>query len=139
MKKIVEINGVKLEVDTREATKVESFKVGDHVKLLKKTYSSYEVYHGMLVDFNEFAKLPTLVVCYVEYSGIKFAYINAENKDMEICAAGEAELFLDAEDIMAKMMLEHQKKIEEAEELQRKMKYFSDKFGKYFKTDKELI
>ena len=36
--KTIEINGVKLEIDLRTAKRVDTFKIGDNVKVLKKEY-----------------------------------------------------------------------------------------------------
>ena len=38
-KRIVEIDGVKIEVDLRTAKRVDSYKVGDNVKILEKEKS----------------------------------------------------------------------------------------------------
>ena len=38
-KRIVEIDGVKIEVDLRKAKRVDSFQVGDNVKILEKKYN----------------------------------------------------------------------------------------------------
>ena len=44
---IVEINGIKMDVDERTATAITEYKVGQTVKVLKKKYSDqYEVYPG---------------------------------------------------------------------------------------------
>ncbi len=89
-KTIIEINGVKLEVDLRQAKKIEDFKIGDNVKILIKEYSdSYKSHPGVIVGFDNFERLPTIVICYcdVSYSKaeIKFVYLNAQSKDVEIC------------------------------------------------------
>ena len=88
-KTIIEIKGVKMEVDLREATTVESYKVGQNVKVLVKSYSSYTSYPGVIVGFDAFKELPTIVIAYAEinYSeaDVKFVYFNKESKDVEIC------------------------------------------------------
>ena len=85
-KRIIEINGVKMEIDLRNATVIDNFKVGDTIKVLVKGYNDYKSHVGMIVGFDEFQKLPTIVIAYldIEYSGanIKFVYYNSEsNKD----------------------------------------------------------
>lgn len=42
-KRIIEINGVKLDVDLSQCKVVENYKVGDAVKVLVKEYSSAEI------------------------------------------------------------------------------------------------
>lgn len=46
-KRIIEVNGVKLEVDLRNARRVDEFRVGSPVKVLVKNYSTYESHFGM--------------------------------------------------------------------------------------------
>lgn len=48
-KRIIEINGVKLEIDTREAVSIDTVKVGDPVKVLIKDYSSYKSFPGVVI------------------------------------------------------------------------------------------
>lgn len=53
---IVEINGIKMAIDERTATiqKVDTFKVGDPVKVLIKEYSSYNAKFGVIIGFDNF-------------------------------------------------------------------------------------
>lgn len=67
--KIIEINGVKFEVDARTATlrQVQSIRIGARVKVLKKKDSdTFEVHHGVVVGFEPFEKNPTMIVAYIE-------------------------------------------------------------------------
>lgn len=98
-KKIIEINGIKLEVDLRtaEVSNIETFKVGDSVKLLMKRYSkTYESYPGVIVGFDNFKDNPTIIVMYLEndYSEakMKMAYINASEDAPQICKASEDDI-----------------------------------------------
>lgn len=88
-KTIIEINGIKLEVDLRTAKRVEHHKVGDPIKVLVKSYGdSYKSHVGIIVGFDEFVKLPTITIMYVDlgYSNaeVKFLSLNAESKDIEL-------------------------------------------------------
>ena len=65
-KRIIEIDGVKVEVDLRTAKRVDSFKVGDNIKILDKEYDNYKVKPGIIVDFAEFQELPTIVIAVFE-------------------------------------------------------------------------
>ena len=65
-RRIVEIDGVKVEVDLRTAKRVDSFRVGDNVKILDKSYQDYKVKPGIIVDFAEFQELPTIVIAVFE-------------------------------------------------------------------------
>ena len=85
-KRIVEIDGVKVEVDLRTAKRVDSFRVGDNVKILDKNYSGYKVKPGIIVDFAEFKELPTIVIAVFEEGSwssspsISFIYYNKESE-----------------------------------------------------------
>lgn len=100
-KRIVEIKGIKMEVDYREGTavKVDSFRVGSKVKLLTKGYSDYTVRPGVIVGFDEFKSLPTIKVLVVNAGyagGVEFVNFNEGLKDAELIAAD------DDEELMAK-------------------------------------
>lgn len=86
-KRIIEINGIKMEIDLRTATSrtVDTFCIGDKVKILLKEYGdSFRSYAGAIVGFDAFQQRPTIIVAYLAggYSAaeIKFAYINADKQ-----------------------------------------------------------
>lgn len=85
-KHIIEINGVKMEVDLRHATQVyNELRIGSKVKVLSKEYSGHEVYHGVIVGFENFPSLPTIEVCYFKSNygepELKFASINTKSAE----------------------------------------------------------
>ena len=96
MKKVIEINGAKLEVDLREAKSIESYKVGDYVKVLKKNYGdSYCIYIGQVVSLDNFAVLPTITIAYLEQgygeADVKLISLNAKSgEDFSITTAGDS-------------------------------------------------
>ena len=54
-KRIIEINGIKLEVDLSTAKRIDEFRVGDNVKVLRKGYNdNFEVLAGVIVEFVNF-------------------------------------------------------------------------------------
>lgn len=138
MKKIVEINGVKMEIDTREAKTINAYKVGDRVKVLVKQYSEYKVFNGIIAGFNEFQNLPTISVAYLETSyneaKINFVHINAQSKDYEIAPAQDYDIPFDKGDMIARMDREITKKEEEIKDLLNKKTYFLNNFGKFFEV-----
>lgn len=83
--KIIEINGMKMEIDARTAklSQVDTFKVGDKVRLLVKKYSdSYDTHAGIIVGFDNFKERPTIRVAYLDGSyspELKFASINKDS------------------------------------------------------------
>lgn len=142
-KRIVEINGVKLEIDTRTARKVDQYRVGDKVKVLVKEYSdNYKTHHGVIVAFDDFTALPTITVCYVKdnygSTSLEFVYINAKSKDVELAPCTD-EILITKADVMTRMQAEIDKKQAEVQDLQRKMEFFVKRFGVWFETPHAVI
>ena len=65
-KTVIEVNGVKLEVDLRQAVRIDTLGVGDRVKVMVKIYSDYKVYAGVVVGFEPFKELPTIIIAYLD-------------------------------------------------------------------------
>lgn len=138
-KRIVEINGVKLEVDLRDAKVVDNYQIGQNVRVLVKEYGDkYAVHPGVIVAFDDFENLPTITCAYMEikYGGsdIKFVHINSEIKDVEIAPAYELEdLRFKKADVIKSFKDEIVKKQEEIKDVERKIAYFESCFEQYFK------
>ncbi len=139
-KTIIEINGVKLEVDLRTAKVIENYQIGDNVRLLVREYDSkFKTCPAVIVSFDNFKNRPTIVVAYLEIgyatAEIKFAYINNDSKDQfEIAPANYIdETRFKKSDVLAKMNDEINKKEQEIEDIKRKRAYFEDNFKAYFK------
>lgn len=136
-KRIIEVNGVKLEVDLSQCRVVENYTVGQPVKVLVKTYGDkFTSYPGMIVGFDNFTSRPTIIICYLEHSynaaDIKFVYFNAESKDIEICPMNSKDLGVEREEIMAAMDAQIASKKNEMDGLIARKQYFLAEFGKYF-------
>ena len=134
--KVVEINGVKMEVDLRTARVIENYKVGDSVKLLKKRYDSYEVLPAAIIGFTEFQKLPTIELIALKRDGdVEFFTFNAETKDTEIAPFNRYEAVFEREEIMDKLT----QRVNQAEEALRvartKREAFQTFFAKVFKNE----
>lgn len=135
--RIIEINGIKMEVDLRTAKRLENFKVGDPVKLLIKEYTdSFKSHPGVIVGFDEFKNRPTIIVGYIKssYSSteLAFAYINQDTKDFELAALQDFEMKVS----FAEIQKQFDKKIDDAENLLRKAtqekEWFNTTYSKYF-------
>jgi len=135
-KRIVEINGIKVEVDLRTAKRVDSFKVGDPVKVLIKDYSSYKPYPGIIIGFDEFQKLPTLVVAYLKESyseyGIHFAYINSKTEEHEITPMQEFEEKISKNSALEYFDREIQKRKRDLDDVEAKKEWFIKNYQRYF-------
>lgn len=136
-KRIIEINGIKLEVDLSTAKRIDEFKVGDNVKVLKKGYNNdYDVLAGVITEFVNFKELPTMIVAVFkqDYSGCRLEFINynAKTEGVEITPCCEHELKLEKCRVIDKFNQEIEKKRTEMEELIAKRDYFEKYFAKYF-------
>lgn len=136
-KRIIEINGVKIEVDLRTAKRIDEFKVGDNVKILRKSSSDYRVIPGVIIDFVDFKELPTIQIATFEmdYWGAKMEFINfnSQTKDIEVCGVSEHELELEKDKVIDRLNKEIEKKQHELDEIVCKKQYLLKHFGKYFK------
>lgn len=130
--KIIEINGIKMEVDLRTASmkKVEAFKVGDAVKVLINDYSK-SVKPGVIIGFENFKELPSICVAYLDYSELKFAHINSNTKN-EIVFSESHDLINEKDWILTKMDQDITKKELELNQVKAAKKMFVGLFGKYF-------
>jgi len=133
----IEINGVKFEVDMRHATRIDTLRVGDRVKVLVKKYSDYAIYPGVVVGFENFAAMPSILIAYMDVSysgaGLVFVTFNSATKDIEIVkSVDDDQLDLNRDDIIQKMDRDIAAKEIELEALHAKKAFFNAKFGQYF-------
>jgi hypothetical protein len=134
---VIEINGIKMEIDMRTAKRVDEFRIGCRVKVLVKEYSDTRVYPGVIVGFENFKSLPTIIVAYLSgYHGeLKFLHINANSEDVDMVLGDEDYFPIEKSDIVDKMEREIEKKKMELKELEQKKEYFLTRFDSYFKLD----
>lgn len=145
-KRIIEIQGVKLEVDLRTATtkRIESYKLHDNIKLLindgYKDNPNWKVYPGVIAGFIEFEKKPIIVIAYLkmEYNSaeIKFVNLSEDSKDIEIAPALAEELPIKEMDIMQKLDRDIETAKAELRDAEAKKNYFVKHFAKYFEREK---
>lgn len=134
--RVIEINGIKVEVDLRTCKRIDTYKVGDNVKVLKKYNGEHRVYNGVIVDFVSFKELPSIVVAYFEegWNGveIKFETITAESKDIEIAPSLPHEMKVNKERGIDLFNQKIEKLRREMDEIVQKRDYFVKYFGQYF-------
>ena len=138
-KEIVEINGCKFEVDLSTAKKIVNFSVGDNIKVLKKTYDTYESFVGVIVGFDFFKERPAVNLAYLERSynnvGIKFLTYTKDSEDVEIAPlTNPKELEFDKVEVISRFDKEIQKKKDELKDIENKKSYFIDSFSKSFEN-----
>lgn len=136
-KTIVEVNGVKLEVDMRYARRVDEIRVGDRVKVLQKTgYSSeFTVMPGIVVGFEPFQKLPTIVVAYIDQdwskAQVKFLHYNSKS-EAEIVHAVDEDFQVDRDTIIQRFDRDIAAKQREIETIEEQKKYFQTNFRAFW-------
>ena len=136
----IEIDGVKVAVDMRTVKKIDVYRVGDNVKVLKKSYDTYHTYSGVIVDFVNFKELPAIVVAYFvqDYSStsIEFETITKDTKDIEIAPCLPHELSINKNRVIDKFNYEIEQQQHRVDELKAKRDYFLENFGKFFEEEK---
>jgi len=137
-KRIIEVNGIKMEIDLRTAKVIDNYKVGDYVKILKKEYNEYRSYIGNIIGFDNYKERPTVVIAYLksEYSSasIEFAYYNSASEGIEITNLNEWDIPLKKSTILEQFQKEILKKEQEVAEMKNKAIIFEQLFGKYFEN-----
>lgn len=133
----IEIRGQKLELDTRVAVRADIIKVGSRVKLLKKEYSSHKVLHGIIIGFEPFKELPTIIVAAVNLSysdaTVEFVYINEKTEDYQmVVALDDDKAALDKEEFLRIIDRKITAKKAEIKELEDRQQFFLDKFQTYW-------
>ena len=137
-KRIVEIDGVKIEVDLRSAKRIDTFKVGDNVKVLCKEYNGeFKVNPGIITDFANFKEKPTIIVAMFKDGGwcsspsIEFIHIYEGMEDKyEIVYTSDEDLRLTKDGVIEKFEREISKKRNEAQDLENQLNYFIKHFVK---------
>ena len=137
-KRIIEINGIKLEVDLRHAKRIDEYRVGDRVKMLKKNYDAYTIHMATIVSFDEFLKLPSIVLAYLDYNGLQFATLNAKTEGIEIAPAYESDLEFSKDEILRKMNSELESQRQKVADLEERKRFFLAHFGKFFIDQKPI-
>lgn len=130
-----EIGGVKLEVDDRHCKKIETFRVGDPIKILIKNYGdSFTSYYGIIAGFDPFEARPTMQIAYMNQGymedPIKFIAVNQDSKDVEIIACSENDLLgIKRDDCLQALDRNIRQKEVALQEAYAKKEFFIKQFG----------
>jgi hypothetical protein len=140
-KTIIEVNGVKLEVDMRYARRVDEIRIGDRVKVLKKSGygNEHKVFPGIIVGFEPFVKLPTIVVAYIDtdWSSSKIAFLHYNTScEAEIVHAADEDFHVDRDMIIARFNREIDTKRKEIETIEEQRRYFETNFREFWERVK---
>ena len=128
----IELKGQSFEVMTQAVVR-NTIKVGDRLRILKKaTYSDHAVFDGIVIGFEPFKTLPSIVIAYIEdgYSvDVKFLVWNDSTKDIEITAALVGPFEKNIDYYAKKIGTKIDKLQQEIRELELKLEYMKTKFG----------
>lgn len=138
--KIIEINGVKFEVDARTATlrQLSTVSIGAKVKVLKDD----KVHYGVVIGFEPFVENPVVIVAYIgsEYYSsspdIRFLYYSSKSKEQIVVSSEDDDVGFEKEDIIRKIEREINKKEQEIKDLEDKKNYFLRNFQQYWNAFK---
>ena len=140
--KIIEVNGVKMEVDMRTAkvAKLELYKVGTAIRVLKKEYNDdYKAYAGVIIGVDQFTERPSILIAYLKpgYSDCEICFLsfNKDTKDTEICPADNTFIPFQRSTIEEQLNRKVLSAEQNLSEEKAKREYFTKYFEKYF--DKE--
>jgi len=138
-KRIIEINGIKMEVDLRDAKVIEQYKVGDNIKILVKEYADdYRAYIGTIIGFDDFKETPTIVIAYLKTSyseaEIKYVYFNEHTKDIEVTQLNNWDVPVTKNQVIKKFNSEIENHERQIEDIKNKKELFEKLFGKYFES-----
>jgi hypothetical protein len=137
-KTVIEIGGLKLEVDMRSARRIDEMRVGDRVQVLHKpSYGGPSIFPGMIIGFKPFKTLPSIQVAYITSSfnsaEIKFATLNSESKDFEIIKSVDDDgLEIDRDKLLKTFAMQIATKQKEIEEIELRRDYFLRNFRAYW-------
>ncbi|KPL25618.1 MAG: hypothetical protein AMJ75_00470 [Phycisphaerae bacterium SM1_79] len=140
-KRIVEIHGIKMEVDLRYAKRIDTYRVGDAVKLLIKEHSyssSYSTYPGVIVGFCGFAHQPAIEILYLKNDGDICLMAFSEKADAELAPFNDYEIVFTRADVLEKMDRKIFEKEEELHTLKLKREAFVKHFGEAFPREMEV-
>jgi len=142
-KTVIEVNGIKMEVDMRYARRVDEIRIGDRVKvLIKAGYGEdLSVKPGIVVGFEPFAKLPTIVVAYIDQdwskAQVKFLHFNSKS-EAEIVHAADEDFHVDRDTIIQRFDRDMAAKQREIETIEEQRRYFETNFRAFWeRVEKE--
>ena len=133
----VEIKGVKIQATESDD---KPLKIGDSVKILIKNYGdTYDSYPGIISHYDKFKELPAITVCYVkhDYSEVKvlFKTITNASEGVEVVRTERLDVegleFIRNQAVKA-IETEIEKTKKEVADLEYKLTWFNQYFGKYF-------
>lgn len=129
------VGAITLAASRDAAVRAEVLRVGDAVRVMSKpSYGSPKVSTGVIVGFEPFKELPTVIVAYIEcdYSKaeMKMLYFNDKATEFEILpAAPDTNIEIEKSRVLDWFDSEEQKALASVDEVRAKRRYFDKYFG----------
>lgn len=135
----IEVNGMLMEFDEKVLLKQE-IRVGDNVQVLKKGYSSWDCYAGVVTQLLPFKDKPAMEVMYLEntYSDCsikKLVIVGGEDQSTDaprLVKMDDKFLPFTKERCVDILQKDITKKENELQDAKLKLEYFESYFNKYF-------
>lgn len=129
----IEVNKMSFEVQTQAVVR-STIKIGDKLRILKKSsYSDPVVCDGIVIGFEPFKTLPSIVIAYIEDkytdADLKFLVWNDSTKDVEITAAIPGPFDKNLQHYEKKIEAKIAKLEQEQIDLRTKLDFMRSKFG----------
>lgn len=134
------VGAVTIAANREAAIRAEILQVGDAVRVLSKPdYGESKVHTGVIVGFEPFNDLPTIIVAYIEVNyasaEMKMLFFNDKAKGFEILAAApDSNIEIERSRVIDWFTTEERKKLNELDELRAKRAYFEKYFGSVLST-----
>lgn len=134
---IIEVNGVKLEVDMRHARRIEELRIGSRVKVLdSRGYGSATVHPGVVVGFEPFPSKPTIIVAFIKAEfndvGLHTISYNVDTEKVEIVASIDDDFSVSKSEVLGWFARERQKLDEKRAEIGAKEAFFLERFKAFW-------
>ena len=132
----IEVNGMLMEFDEKLLLKQE-IRVGDNVQVLRKVYSNWECYAGVVTQLLPFKDKPAMEIMYLDsgYSSCeikKIVVVAGEETDTRVVKMDDKFLPFTKERCIDLLQSAITKKENELAEAKLKLEYFQTYFNHYF-------
>lgn len=130
------VGAITLAAGRDAAIRAEVLKVGDPVRVLAKgdTYNGPQVHTGVIVGFEPFKDMPTIIIAYVEVgyakAEMKMLYFNDKSEKFEVLpAAADTSIEIERSRVLDYFDTEETKALATVDEIRAKRRYFEKYFG----------
>lgn len=130
------VGAITLAASRDGAVRAEILKVGDTVRVMDKgnDYNGPQVHTGVIVGFEPFKDLPTIIVAYVEVTygkaEMKMLYFNEKSSKFEVLAAApDTNIEIERSRVLDWFDSEEKKALAAVDEVRAKRRYFEKYFG----------